>query len=110
MGIPAIVGTQEATRILRDGQQVTVNAYNGVVYEGQIEVEVAPEQKDIISESRLSTGKTKIKIKVNLAFPLRLQEIASKSEGVGLLRIEHMVTQSGILLPSWSNRERKKIT
>lgn len=96
MGIPAIVGTQEATRILRDGQQVTVDAYNGVVYEGQIEVEVGPEQKDIISESRLSSGKTKIKIKVNLAFPLRLQEIASKTEGVGLLRIEHMVTQSGI--------------
>ena len=66
------------------------------MYEGRIEVEVGPEQKDIISESRLSTGKTKIKIKVNLAFPLRLQEIASKSKGVGLLRIEHMVTQSGI--------------
>jgi pyruvate,water dikinase len=39
MGIPAIVGTQVATRILRDGQQVTVDAYNGIVYEGLIEVD-----------------------------------------------------------------------
>jgi pyruvate,water dikinase len=38
MGIPAIVGTKIATRILRDAQEVTVDAYNGVVYEGKLKL------------------------------------------------------------------------
>src|SRR5574339_584415 len=38
MGIPAIVGTQKATRILRDAQEVTVDAYNGIVYEGKLKL------------------------------------------------------------------------
>jgi pyruvate,water dikinase len=35
-------------------------------------------------------------IKVNLAFPEKLEQIAPKVDGVGLLRIEHMITKAGI--------------
>ena len=38
MGIPAIVGTKNASKILSDGQEVTVDAYEGIVYEGKINV------------------------------------------------------------------------
>jgi pyruvate,water dikinase len=37
-----------------------------------------------------------VKVKVNVAFARRLEEISSKVDGVGLLRIEHMIAQSGI--------------
>jgi pyruvate,water dikinase len=51
---------------------------------------------------------TKTSVKVNLAFILpNLEEIASRVDGVGLLRIEHMITQFGIH-PAKLIREGKK--
>jgi pyruvate, water dikinase len=101
MGIPAIVGTQEGTSKLIDGQEITVDAYNGIVYDGKIDLGIGLRQQERryftdtkeLTESNLSTL---TKVKVNLAFPQRLQEIASKVDGVGLLRLEHMVAQAGI--------------
>ncbi|MGI0033360.1 MAG: phosphoenolpyruvate synthase, partial [Nitrososphaeraceae archaeon] len=97
LGIPAIVGTQQATTILKDGQEVTVDAYNGIVYEGRIEDDAIVEKKKgtVTSEATTPILKTMTKVKVNLAFPQKLQEIVPKVDGVGLLRIEHMVAQSG---------------
>ena len=91
MGIPAIVGTQQATTILKDGQEVTIDAYAGLVYDGRIEVNEAVE-----AAAEIPPGTTKTKVKVNLAFAQRLDEIAPKADGVGLLRIEHLITQFGI--------------
>jgi pyruvate,water dikinase len=105
MGIPAIVGTKEASKILSDGQEVTVDAYDGIVYEGKINVISSRQQKygqrkqqDTRAETNLlpMVVQTKTKVKVNLAFARRLDEITSKADGVGLLRIEHMVTQFGV--------------
>lgn len=90
MGIPAIVGTRHATRILREGQEVTVDAYNGVVYQGRIEV--TPVKATI----QIPSGATKTQVKVNLVFARALEELTPKADGVGLLRIEHMITQSGV--------------
>jgi len=94
MGIPVIVGTQNATFKLQDGQLVTIDAYNGLVYPGEVSIKQPVE----IVEEKLPTGiSTVTKVKVNLAFAVNnLQEIASKTDGVGLLRIEHMVTRAGI--------------
>ena len=92
MGIPAIVGAQTATKTLQEGQVVTVDAYHGLVYPGELSIEKPPEVKEQAVEVEIKTL-----VKVNLAFVLpNLEEIASKADGVGLLRIEHMVTQSGI--------------
>jgi pyruvate,water dikinase len=121
MGIPAIVGTREATNKLKDRQQITVDAYNGIVYEGKIDLDVSSNlsQRQIGSSTAVATAvpsstiKTKIKVKVNLAFSQRLQEIANKADGVGLLRLEHMVAQSGIhparLIKAGENDEYVKI-
>jgi pyruvate,water dikinase len=90
MRIPAIVGTQQATKMLKDGQEVTVDAYSGVIYQGRIEI--APTGAAI----NIRTGATRTKIKVNLVFARDLAEIAPKTDGVGLLRIEHMITKQGV--------------
>src|SRR5207342_2438803 len=36
LGIPCVVGTAEATKILRDGEIVTVDASHGIVLEGAV--------------------------------------------------------------------------
>jgi pyruvate,water dikinase len=91
------VGTGNATTILRDGQEVTVDAYNGIVYEGKIRDSEEIQRENIQASSTPTTAslKTNVKVKVNLAFPSRLSEIVSKTDGVGLLRIEHMIAKSG---------------
>ncbi len=89
MGIPCVVGTKEATKILKDGMLITVDAYNGIIYEGKQEIEVKQEKFEAIE--------TKTKVKVNLVFaPKNIEEIAKAADGVGLLRIEHMITQFGV--------------
>lgn len=89
MGLPAIVGTGNGTTILKDGQIVTVDAYAGIVYEGTVSINKTKTSEPVQVE------KTKTKVKVNLVFADKM-DVASRTDGVGLLRIEHMVTKSGI--------------
>jgi pyruvate,water dikinase len=102
MGLPVVVGTKTATKILQDGQIITVDAYHGLIYSGEIKIE-KPVEKEVMADVEIKTS-----VKVNMAFVLpNLEEIASKVDGVGLLRIEHMITQSGIH-PAKLIREGKK--
>ncbi len=97
LGIPCIVGTENATQVLKDGMLVTVDANHGVVYEGSVEIE---ERKEAAPRAQaVGAGEiiTATKVKVNLAFPeTATEEVASKADGVGLLRIEHMLTRAGM--------------
>ncbi|MBI4009651.1 MAG: phosphoenolpyruvate synthase [Candidatus Aenigmarchaeota archaeon] len=95
LGIPCIVGTQNATKTLTDGQVITVDAYHGVVYSG--EVALSKPEEIVAHAAPIATGiSTVTQVKVNLVFPENLDEIVPKTDGVGLLRIEHMITKSGI--------------
>jgi len=87
LGIPCIVATKIATQTLKDGMKVTVDATHGKVYAGEIEVK---EEK-----AREIEIKTKVQVKVNLAFP-QTAEKAKHADGVGLLRLEHMLTKAGM--------------
>ena len=89
MGLPVIVGTRTATQILKDNQLVTVDAYNGLIYPGKIEMEKP-------KETKVEGVKTKTKIKVNIAFPRIPEQIPQITDGVGLLRIEHMIAKAGM--------------
>ncbi len=67
LGLPAIVGTGNATATLRDGQIVTVScvdAEDGVVYEGAARVE-----RDDVDLSELTPTRTKVML--NIASPRR---------------------------------------
>jgi pyruvate,water dikinase len=97
MGIPCIVGTQKATQVLKDGQIVTVDAYKGLVYSGEVEAEQPIEAKEEVGGTvEMPQELTATKVKVNLVFPEKAEEVAKITDGVGLLRIEHMITKAGV--------------
>lgn len=109
MGLPVIVGTEKATKVLRDGMLVTVDAYAGKVYAGEVsihrEAAAAHEEKWAsgmqgmqmeMPGGEMAGSATVTKVKVNLVFPDRAAEAAKFADGVGLLRIEHMITKAGI--------------
>jgi pyruvate, water dikinase len=88
LGLPAVVGTGDATRILRDGQTVTVSCAEGAegfVYDGIAEVEV----KDA-AVSELPATRTKVML--NLANPeAALRWWRLPADGVGLARMEFSI-------------------
>jgi pyruvate, water dikinase len=94
MGLPVIVGTKEATQRLQDGQKITVNAYSGKVYEGEISLQ-KPIEQEVYTET--TSGELMVtSLKVNLVFAERAEEISKRVDGVGLLRIEHMIAKNGV--------------
>ena len=100
MGTPCLVGTEIATKILNDGQVVTVHATRGIVYEGKIEVKEAKPistASTISGESGASDLLTATEIKVILDLPDLAQKAASSgADGVGLVRLEIMIANGGI--------------
>ncbi|MEK6741746.1 MAG: phosphoenolpyruvate synthase [Nanoarchaeota archaeon] len=89
MGIPAIVGTQEATTKLKDGEMMTVDGFTGKVYRGKVSEFVQKEIKPVVSKTR-----TKIKVMVDLpSFASRAAKTGIKE--VGLARIEGIIAESG---------------
>ena len=87
LGIPCIVGTKTATQVLKEGMKITVDATHGKVYSGEIEIKEEKVKKVEI--------KTATKVKVNLAFP-QTAEKGKHADGVGLMRLEHMLTRAGM--------------
>jgi pyruvate, water dikinase len=95
MGTPCIVGTEHATEILKDGQEITVNATHGIVYGGKVEVKV--EQKPISSGEHGETIITATEVKVIMDLPDVAERAAqTQADGVGLVRLEIMIANSGI--------------
>lgn len=92
MGIPCVVGTQEATKLLKDDQEVTIDGFNGKIYNGSN----LPEGKTVKKEVVQVKTKTKTKIKVMVDLP-SFAERASKTgiKSVGLTRIEGIIAESG---------------
>ncbi|HDL75100.1 MAG TPA: phosphoenolpyruvate synthase, partial [bacterium] len=90
LGVPAIVGTGNATEILKTGQMVTVDCtqgLNGRIYSGKISYKVKRYNLDKIPSF-------KTKIMVNIGAP----EIAFKTsflpvDGVGLAREEFIIAE-----------------
>jgi pyruvate,water dikinase len=89
MGIPAAVGTKDATTKLKEGEVITVDGFSGKIYKGK----VAETQKKIVQQV---TAKTKTKIKVMVDLP-SFAERASKTgiKSVGLTRMEDIIAESG---------------
>jgi len=90
LGIPCIVGCENATATLKDGQVITVDGSNGKVYEGKIEIHT-----DVKVRAR-GEVKTRTKLLANLAQPDIVDRVASRDvDGIGLLRAEFMVAEIG---------------
>jgi pyruvate,water dikinase len=90
LGIPCVVGCENATTTLKDGQVITVDGGNGKVYPGKIEV-----ASDVKIRAR-GEVKTKTKLLANLAQPDIVDRVAARDvDGIGLLRAEFMVAEIG---------------
>lgn len=89
LGIPAVVGTRNATSVLKEGEMVTLSCAEGdigKVYDGELEYKV--EKTNLQDLPKIRT-----KIMLNLAVP----EAAFKwwqlpVEGIGLARMEFIIT------------------
>jgi pyruvate,water dikinase len=100
LGIPCVVGTGEATKRLRDGEIVTVDATRGLVLEGACaaEPERAPsggQQPATAATASPAAGVTATQILVNLSEPSQVDRVKDLPvDGVGLLRAEMMVLEA----------------
>ncbi|MDX2381545.1 MAG: phosphoenolpyruvate synthase [Acidimicrobiia bacterium] len=95
LGIPAVVGTRQATTLLRDGDVVTVDASSGRVFEGARQPDVRVVAPPATTVAVAGTEVTATRLYVNLAIADRAEEVARLDvDGVGLLRGEFMVTDS----------------
>ena len=91
LGIPCVVGAENATKTLRDGQVISVDGSRGKVYEGTVHVATAAKTSRARGEIR-----TRTKLLVNLAQPDLAERVAERDvDGIGLLRAEFMVAQIG---------------
>ncbi len=90
LGIPCIVGTQKATKILKSGQTVTVDCaqgLNGRIFLGKIPFEV--KRYDLKAIPKLET-----KIMINIGAPeIAFQASFLPNDGVGLARIEFILAE-----------------
>lgn len=101
LGIPCVVGTKsrsvDATSVLKTGQEITVDAQNGIVYDGIVEdmiekpkAEAAAAGAVVQAEYFAPTGTT---VLMNLGDPDLAQKYASlPCDGIGLMREEFIWT------------------
>ncbi len=89
LGLPAIVGTGDATDRLRNGQVVTISCASGdtgVVYDGEVPFEIETIDLGAI-------GRPKTKIMMNVATPDEAFALSSiPNDGVGLAREEFIIS------------------
>jgi len=90
LGIPAVVGTGDATRTLEDGRAVTVSCAEGdtgLVYEGKLEFTV--EETELSEMPDIPT-----KIMMNVGTPEQAFSFAQlPNSGVGLARLEFIINR-----------------
>ena len=91
LGIPCVVGTKKATRMLKDDMLVSVDGEKGQVFLGG---KVKTTLKEVVEKIRI---KTATKLYVNLAEKELAKRVSKENvDGVGLLRAEFMIANIGI--------------
>ena len=103
LGCPAVVGTKKATTVLKEGMEITVDGGKGIVYEGRVALASPAKPASAASGGGVVFTKpiTATEIKVNVSEPDRAAAAAeTMADGVGLLRIEHMILGLG-KTPNW---------
>jgi len=104
LGIPCIVGTKNATQVLKTGIEVTVDATHGIVYEGRVEELLKKEEEKAVAPGVAAVGipkevmheifpVTATKIYMNLGEPDMIDKyIDLPFDGIGLMRIEFIIS------------------
>ena len=91
LGLPALVGTGDATRVLHSGQDVTLSCAEGdrgFIYEGNVDFEVEMIDLDHVPDTRT-------KVMLNLANPAAAYRWwRLPADGVGLVRMEFVINNA----------------
>lgn len=98
MGIPAVVGTGNATEKLKEGMFVTVDGSNGAVFEGKGETHLK-------SVEPIFPTRTQIKVIIDLP-DFAERAALSRARSVGLLRLEGIIAIGG-KHPLWFVKQKK---
>ena len=97
LNIPCVVGTENATQVMKTGQKYTVDSRNGVIYEGVLAQAVQPPPSAPNAATMASTVMniaesapvTATKIYMNLAAPEMIDQYKNLPfQGIGLMRTE----------------------
>ncbi len=91
LGIPAVVGTEQGTQVIADGQEITVSCAEGdagYVYRGLLKFSV---QEIDLGE----LGRPRTRIMLNVANPREVFALAAiPNDGVGLARVELIISHA----------------
>jgi len=91
LGVPAVVGCENATRVLREGDEATVSCAEGdtgFIYAGKLEFEV-------INVSLEKMPKIPVKLAMNVGNPqLAFDFCQLPNDGVGLARLEFIISNT----------------
>ncbi|MGB8312484.1 MAG: phosphoenolpyruvate synthase [Halobacteriota archaeon] len=108
LGVPAVVGTKEATLKLKDDMVVTVDGEKGLVFSGRIEKAEVKESAPSLTMAATAKPITATEVKVNVSIAEATDRaIATGADGVGLLRVEHMILGLN-KHPHWYIEQNKK--
>ena len=98
LGIPCIVGTENATKVMQTDKEYTVDARNGVVYEGVVKEIIRPAAAPTAAGAPTAYATvqqapvTATKIYMNLGIPEKIEDYRSLPfDGIGLMRIEFIL-------------------
>lgn len=90
LGIPAVVGCGDATRVLRDGEVVTVSCAEGDT--GRVYAGALPFSVETLARTTLP--EPPVKLMMNVGNPERAFEFAQlPNQGVGLARLEFIIAR-----------------
>ncbi len=105
LGVPAVVGTKQATKTLTDGALVTVDGERGIIFSGRLEAKTPIAGPIPVSAAKPVTA-TEVKVNVSIAEATE-RAVATGADGVGLLRVEHMILGMG-KHPHWYIEHNQK--
>jgi len=92
LGIPCIVGTGNATKILKTGSEYTVDARAGVVYEGIITESSGGDEPKEAAPVAEYVPVTATKVYMNLGVPEKIDDYKHLPfDGIGLMRVEFIM-------------------
>ncbi|MBT0160278.1 phosphoenolpyruvate synthase [Candidatus Bathyarchaeota archaeon A05DMB-2] len=99
LNIPCVVGTETATKVMKTGQEYTVDSRNGIIYEGIIAdavqsastTQATMEASGVVQAANV-VPVTGTKIYMNLGVPEKINDYKSLPfEGIGLMRTEFIL-------------------
>lgn len=110
LGIPAVVGAEGATKLIKNDMVVSVNGTTGDIFKGSIMTQSQLDKLEAKKHEDEKKIKTITKVYTNLAEPEIADQTAKLDvDGVGLLRAEFMIAEIGTHPKEFIKQKQQKI-